>query len=67
MYEVKIHFIDGREPVGFLAEEFDARPGARGEEDGLQRYGYVAPGGGQATVCVNPKAVAAIVPAPAEP
>lgn len=54
MYEVKIHFID-------------ARPGARGEEDGLQRYGYVAPGGGQATVCVNPKAVAAIVPAPAEP
>lgn len=67
MYEVTIHFADGREPAGFLAEEFDTLPEARDEDSGLQRFAYVAPGGRQAAVCLNPGSVAAIVPAFAEP
>lgn len=67
MYEVTVHFTDGRETASFAADEFDIPPEARDQEGGLRRYAYVAPGGGRATVCLNPGEVAAIVPALVEP
>lgn len=64
MYQVTIHFSDGRDPIELLAEDTALELEGSPQDGGLQKYTYTARGGHRAPVYLDPGRVAAIVPAP---
>jgi len=65
LYQVKIHFDDGRSLVELLAEDFDICLEEKGSESGLREYSYTVPGGEQVPIYLDPGKVSAILPVPA--
>lgn len=63
VFQVTIHFNDGRTPIELLAEDSDIELESRPREDGLQKLTYKIQGGNQTPVYLDPSRVAAIVPA----
>lgn len=64
MYQVTIHFSDGRTPIELLAEDSDIQLESSSQEDGLQKFTYKIQGGNRTPVYLDPSLVAAIVPTP---
>ncbi|WP_152670632.1 hypothetical protein [Rubrobacter aplysinae] len=64
MYQVTIHFDDGRTPIELLAEDADIELEGGSQDGGLQKCTYTARDGHRAPVYLDPARVAAIVPAP---